>query len=934
MRPFSKAAVHAGLVCAGVLGAGSGWADDPLFESPWRAFNTGDFPTFAPSTMDIGDVDGDGDRDIVAGFDFFGAPGIAVLKSNGDGSYLPPVVYETGYGMTIGEVVLADIDMDGDLDAVASIPDHNGLTNKIAVWRNNGTGTFGPRAEFATGPGPMGIAVADFTGDGFPDVVTGNYGYVAGAENTISLLRHNGQTGSGAGFLAPINTVVGDNPMRIARADIDGDGDLDIAVGRAAIQGGGETAISVLRNNGSGVFGSQVDYDPAPGAYVRSPAVVLADMNNDGSPDLLSSGAQNGSQVYGMVVIRLNDGAGNFGEPQIHEFDDWTYNLNSIGVADLNGDGWLDAFGSTPSGRANDGFSVLLSNGSGAFQQVQRYEAGKSTNDLLADDVDSDGDLDVLTVANDSSVVTVHANLGDGTFLVLPRYDVGVLAGSLDQGDLDLDGDLDLIASTSSRVKILKNNGDGTFTASEWVTPMQIGETILRDLNNDGALDLVMADNPNSPPYHFATALNNGNGTFGAGVITQVYACQAGQIEAVDLNHDGWADIALTEPGACGGGTDSHIYIARNNGGGNSFTIVNAYETPGLPWRIGAADFNNDGHIDLMSSLSIGLSVIPGNGDFTFDEAIPSSAEGAFDFEVVDLNGDGDEDVAYIVPQDSFGTVFAATMLSYGDGSFAFPVEYSIANGRESAFRIVSDIQVGDVNGDGIIDIITANNAPNDVSVLFGNGDTTMEVIADRYGMGYSVHAVALGDYNGDDLQDVAGIISLPPSGLPNAVVMMKGVETGGGSEVAQLLDYTIAFGTRISGDFASLQLSDNNRLRVRSVPGFSAAEPNFLDLRVNAATTMTAPSALDLFIEGRMNQPGGTAKVRLRNWATNQYQVVHQYSVPTVEAVQEIPGISAENRVRSGDGRIDLSIRESVVATFSIQGFDGFFDWIEIRVR
>lgn len=921
-----------GLVILGsALTAASGWADDPLFQSPWRSFNTGDFPTFAPSTMDKGDIDGDGDNDIVAGFDFFGAPGISVLKSNGDGTYLPPVIYETGYGMTIGEVVLYDMDGDGDLDAVASIPDHNGLTNKLALWRNNGAGSFAPRTLFNAGPGPMGIAVADFTGDGFPDVVTCNNGYIAGSENTISLLRHNGQTGSGAGFLAPVNTIVGDDCLRIAAADIDGDGDLDIAVGRA---GGGGNAISVLRNNGTGEFGSQVNYDPAPGAYVRSPAVVLADMNNDGHPDLISSGAQNGGQVYGMVVIRLNDGTGAFGSPLVFQLNSYTYNLDSIAVGDLNADGWLDVFGSHPSGRANDGFSVLLSNGSGGFGPVQQYEAGKSTTDLFADDVDGDGDLDVLTVANDSSVVTVHPNQGNGDFPILQRYDAGVLANSIDQGDLDKDGDLDLIAATGSRVYIYSNQGAGAFVRSEWVTPMQIGEAILRDLNNDGFLDLVMADTPNSPPYHFATALNNGNATFGAGVVTLVGACQAGQVEAVDLNHDGLADVALTEPGACSGGTDSHIYIARNNGDGNSFTVVNAHETEGLPWRIGASDFNNDGHMDLISSLSIGVSVIPGNGDFTFDAAIPSGAEGAFDLEVVDLNGDGNDDLAYLVPQDSFGTVYAATMRSYGDGSFAFPVEYSIANGRESAFRIVSDIQVGDVNGDGIVDIVTANNAPNDISVLLGNGDTTMELVADRYGMGYSVHAVALGDYHNDGLQDVAGIISLPPSGLSNALVLINGVESGEGSQVAQLLGYSVAFGTRISGDLTSLMTSDDVRLRVRSGPGFTSSEPNLLEVRLSASTAHSAPSAIDLSIEGRMNQPGGVARVRLRNWTTNQFEVVHQYPVPTVERIENVLGVSSQNRVRASDGRIELSVRKSALVTFTASGFDAHFDWIEIMVR
>ena len=82
---------------------------------------------------------------------------------------------------------------------------------------------------------------------------------------------------------------------------------------------------------------------------------------------------------------------------------------------------------STPSGRANDGFNVFLSDGDGGFETAVRYQAAKQTFDLAVHDADRDGDVDVLTVANDSSVVTVHLNLGDGSFFVPERNDAGVL---------------------------------------------------------------------------------------------------------------------------------------------------------------------------------------------------------------------------------------------------------------------------------------------------------------------------------------------------------------------------------------------------------------------------------------------------------------------------------------------------------------------------
>lgn len=63
---------------------------DPLFDAPWRAFGTGDFPTIRAAFFDVGDIDGDGDLDVVASLQMFSGPGMSILRSNGDGTYAPP----------------------------------------------------------------------------------------------------------------------------------------------------------------------------------------------------------------------------------------------------------------------------------------------------------------------------------------------------------------------------------------------------------------------------------------------------------------------------------------------------------------------------------------------------------------------------------------------------------------------------------------------------------------------------------------------------------------------------------------------------------------------------------------------------------------------------------------------------------------------------
>ena len=193
---------------------------------------------------------------------------------------------------------------------------------------------------------------------------------------------------------------------------------------------------------------------------------------------------------------------------------------------------------------------------------------------------------------------------------VLPRYEVASLSDAVESADIDNDGDIDIvvngefdISSLDPLVKILKNNGNGTFAPAIDYTPTRnFADMKLRDINGDGFVDLIFAPDANDPPYHFGTALNLSNGTFAPTVVTEVFSCGDGTIDAADLDGDGDLDIVLTEEETCPG-INARIFIFRNDGNQN-FVRMPDIDLPGrLPHGLALADVTGDGHVDIITAL-------------------------------------------------------------------------------------------------------------------------------------------------------------------------------------------------------------------------------------------------------------------------------------------------------------------------------------------
>ena len=244
----------------------TGWLD-----APWHGYDTGLHPQVSNRVMATADMDADGDIDAVVGHDFTAGPGgpysdagVSVIKNLGDGTFQSSqfVRLPSSFERYVGGIELADIDSDGDPDAIASVYDWSTNADYVALFRNVGGGKLQRRPiTFITGNSPRGIVVGDFTG-GFPDAVTSSF-FCCDVQS-ISLLKHNGLTGSAAKFLAPQSFAVGEYPQGLDAADLNADGRLDLAVAHTDGHPD-EGQLSILLNNGNG-FNAPTVYVNVPGA--------------------------------------------------------------------------------------------------------------------------------------------------------------------------------------------------------------------------------------------------------------------------------------------------------------------------------------------------------------------------------------------------------------------------------------------------------------------------------------------------------------------------------------------------------------------------------------------------------------------------------------------------------------------------------------------
>jgi len=764
-RSFRVPAMVAASFCA-IAGWNPAAAAPSSFDT-WRAFDVAgideaEYPTHGK----VADFDGDGVPDLAVVYRRI--PKLTLMFGAGDGTFGEPTHYpaEITYFVEAG-----DLDGDGDLDIV--VPEYGeGVTlTTIALYFNQGNGTFAPRQTIAVAPKPRSVAIADLDGDGDQDLVVGAIGGSSGPVEEVAVLYNDGA----GGFSAPVMFLAGIpsggfpfvRPWTVVAGDLSGDGYPDLVIGHEYQH------CSVLINDGAGGFGPPATYAVGAGPWGISmeSGVTLLDAEHDGDLDVVFSCQF--MKVYipddrGAVALLRNQGNGVLGPHEIYPLVSGSTGSADLASADVNGDGWDDiVLGWVGDGEV--GWGVVPADKLGAFGAATRYIAGEQATSVSPVDIDGDGDIDVVIPAEGNRAVSVHLNPGEGDFSTHPVYPApGFRRGHMDAGDIDNDGDEDVVIggggyASDGWIQVLRNQGDGTYAAAvSYPAPQTAICAKLRDLNGDNLLDLVWADAPDAPPYNFKTRMNLGGGNFGPLANWPVGTCGTWDMGVFDIDNDGDLDVLLAELLACFGILEKYIYVNLNHGDGTFAPPILVENLDGLgSFGITVADFDRDGHPDMATTTPLGIYVYPGNGDGTFGPHLTFPApEGTHQLRTTDLNGDGFADLvgqgAHSHPASTSGGSIVV-LLGNGDGTFD-PVTVYPADRLGSA-----DIDIADLDGDGDPDVFLANHDAHDVSIFFNRGDGTFDPQF-RYGAAGTALGLRVRDFTGDGIPD----LGIHTTGDPN----------------------------------------------------------------------------------------------------------------------------------------------------------------------
>ncbi|MFQ5454781.1 MAG: FG-GAP-like repeat-containing protein [Nitrospirota bacterium] len=697
----------------------------------------------------------------------------------------------------------ADIDNDGDPDIIAA------NIGKNRIYINDGAWTFTDETSSYL-PDPdledetMDVELADIDSDGDIDIFFANRG-------TDRLLINN----SGTGFTDETGTMMpAESPTYLQAdeddavfGDIDNDGDKDLLLTYSGLKP------KLFRNtirwediNNDGILemvGGFADITPSVLPNTQNRAAVIADFTGNGIPDIVA--ANKGGEPY-----LLKDDLATLTYPFFLSMD-----AISLDAGDLNMDGKRDIIFGT-----SDGLRLYLGDGTGGFtESPERLPlVFDYVSDISIVDMDGDNWLDLLIITNGQNRVYINREGGyftDSTDEYLPLFDVkgeamdywqsanGMVEfiitanGSLNQnriyqrgtdtpifqditgnlpsdstitrdisaGDIDNDGDLDIIMANDNNTmsRILINNGTGIFgdeTVSRFGLSLPIGsaeEVKLADLNGDDYPDILIINDDFQQDHIY---INDRQGNFRDETGDRLpQDSENGEGAAIgDIDSDGFPDVVIAEFGR------ERVLINDGEGrftdetaGRFPFSEDNSNDTSA---EVMLFDPDSDGDMDIFvinndeagenpTNRQNRLYLNNGMGFFTemTSPYLPFENDHSRDGDTGDIDGDGDLDI--VTANDIYQDETPENRIYFNDGTGRFSWS-SLDTGGGS-----EDIKLSDIDGDGDLDIFVSNDTETENRLYINDGTGNFNISLNLPLLYDETNDAVIGDFDGDGDMDI-----------------------------------------------------------------------------------------------------------------------------------------------------------------------------------
>ena len=681
----------------------------------------------------------------------------------------PPVKLSNATLMNQGAVV-ADINGDGFQDlVVASFGD-----DRVSWFAGDGNGNLGPQNVLTDdADGAIRVLAFDFDLDGDTDVVAASY-----MENSVSTFENLGTNASGTTFGARVVlTTFVNGVVDLHAADLTGDGYLDLITASE-----NDNRIAWFRNLTNGGFANlKVLVGNSNGAR----GVHAGDLDGDGDLDVVAAAHQDST-----VAWFENLGGNAFSSEKIlyAPFG----GVSDVVAADFDGDGLVDV--------AACGGDVWLLTNTGAAQFAPVVQVSSfSTRHLYANDIDLDGDPDLLATAAFSSYVLAIENLGASFDQAQTTLFQSQTISDLGIGDFDGDGAPELIsvAKQEDTPRYFRNDGlaTGSFASFSLEPSKILGNNAAAwvsaaDLDADGIQDLVVAS-PQEGLLSWAPGL--GAGEFGPQVLISNDESGIRRTAVHDFDGDGHQDvIALKTDGG-------RLTLYRGKGNG-LFEPANVIAQKSSFYDMDVGDIDGDGDLDLVASRRyadlVELYRNKGSQGFAYAGVVSSTILDPGVVRVADLDGDGLADVTVsgvvvagvtwfrnlgggllapgvLIGPQVYGVVGIAVGDLDNDGDMDLVIAgktfgdiwriRNLAPGQFSTPQIVItgtfnavDLVLGDLDSDGNLDVVVGYDFTRQVLSYPGNGNGTfgpLDPVATDVGI---VSSVLVEDLDGDGDLDVA----------------------------------------------------------------------------------------------------------------------------------------------------------------------------------